>query len=372
MKITEIRFYVVTLPYVDQKKGYTSGRGTIFGHDAVIVEMICDNGLTGWGEHTPIGSTYVDSNRATTLAALEFMGAALIGHDPCAVSLIQTHLDQTLKGHLHAKSAFDIACWDLWGKSLDVPVYQLLGGRHMASAPMYSIVHALPDPEAARRMFLDLRRKGYTRFQIKAGDQPFSAAERVNAICSEADFYAEKIFVDGNTKWNRHDTLFFLRQVKGFQFVLEQPCLRYEDCLEIRRMTDRPMKLDENLSEKGGLLRALTDNAMEIACLKISYFGGISGARLARDMCIAHGVLCQIEDTWGSEIVTSACAHLAVNTPEAWFYCTTDLHNLSSLRIAAPGTGPVVENGRLAPRDLPGLGITPDRTTLGAPVAMIS
>ena len=150
--------------------------------------------------------------------------------------------------------------------------------------------------------------------------------------------------------------------------MFEQPCLSYEDCLDIKRRTDRAMKLDESLSEKGVLQRALADKAMDIACLKISYFGGVTGGKLARDMCIASGVLCHIEDTWGTEITTSAYAHLAVATPEEWLYCSTDLHNYNSLHIAEAGSGPIVENGRLRPAELPGLGITPDKSKLGDPV----
>lgn len=95
----------------------------------------------------------------------------------------------------------------------------------------------------------------------------------------------------------------------------------------------------------------------------------LTGGKLARDMCIGHGVLCHIEDTWGTEITTSAYAHLAVTTLEEWIYGTTDLHHYNNILISEKRSGPIVENGRLRPVELPGLGVTPDKNKLGEPVA---
>lgn len=368
MKIKQIKLYVVELPVSDPVNGFTYGGGTFHKQDAVITEVICDNGLVGWGEHTTIGGVYVESCWKTTLAALEFMVPALIGQDPGAIGVINTIMEKTLKGHFYAKSAIDYACWDILGKACNMPVYQLLGGRQVESAPMYYVVQAFSDPEQTKKIFDELRKKGYKLFQIKVGDTVQKAVERVKAICPHVDYATEQVFVDGNTQWNKKQALEFLRQVEDYAFVFEQPCLSYEDCLDIKRRTDRPMKIDESLAEKGVFLRALADKAMEVACLKVSYFGGLTGGKLARDMCIANGVLCHIEDTWGTEITTSAYAHLAVATPEEWLYCSTDLHNYNSLHIAEAGSGPIVENGRLRPAELPGLGITPDKDKLGDPV----
>jgi L-alanine-DL-glutamate epimerase-like enolase superfamily enzyme len=192
--------------------------------------------------------------------------------------------------------------------------------------------------------------------------------ERIKAICPHVDYASEQVFMDGNTQWNKRQALEFLRQVKEYEFIFEQPCLSYADCLDIKRRTDRPMKLDENNAQKGDFIRALANKAMDVAGVKISCFGGITGGRLARDMCIANGVMCHIEDTWGTEITTSAYAHLSVATPEEWFFCTTDLHNYNSIKIAGPDSGPIVENGRLCPAELPGIGVNPEKDKLGDPV----
>jgi L-alanine-DL-glutamate epimerase-like enolase superfamily enzyme len=370
MKIEKINLYVLDLPVADLEEGYIYGGDKFYKQDAVIAEVVTENGLVGWGEHTAIGGTYVAFCWKTTLAALEYMAPVLIGQDPCTVSVINSVMDKTFKGHRYAKAAIDYACWDILGKTCDLQVYQLLGGRQMDSAPMYMVVQAFPDPAQTKHFYEEMRGLGYTHFQIKVGDKVQKALERVKAICPLIDPDKEHVFADGNTQWSKKQALQFLRQLQEYEFVFEQPCLSYEDCLGIKHCIDRPMKLDESLSQDSFLLRALADKAMEVACLKISYFGGITGGKLARDMCMANGVRCHIEDTWGTEITTSAYAHLAVATPEEWLYCTTDLHNYNSLLITEPGTGPIVENGRLRPSELPGLGVSPDRKILGDPVAI--
>ena len=372
MKIKKIKLYTLELPVADPESGFVYGGGISYKQDTVLAEVVCDNGLVGWGEHTPLDGTYIEACWKSTLAALEYMSPALIGQDPCSIGVINTIMGKTLKGHRFAKTAIDYACWDILGQACELPVYQLLGGRQMESAHMYCVVQAFPDPDQTKAAFNELRQKGYTLFQIKVGDNVQKAVERIKAVSPHVDPATEQVFVDGNTHWNKKQAFEFLRQVEEYTFVFEQPCLRYEDCLDIKRRIDRPMKLDESLSEKGVLLRALADKAMEVACIKVSYFGGLTGAKLARDMCIANGVLCHIEDTWGTEITTSAYAHLAVATPSEWLYCTTDLHNYNSLKIAEADSGPIVENGRLRPAELPGLGVTPDKNKLGDPVAIFS
>src|SRR5438094_6916029 len=95
-----------------------------------LVKITTDDGTFGWGEgHAPLGP------RATQAVVEDVLAPLLIGADPLA---IERHWERMygsmrLRGHstgyqLEAISAVDIALWDLAGKLLDVPVYQLLGG----------------------------------------------------------------------------------------------------------------------------------------------------------------------------------------------------------------------------------------------------
>ena len=103
--------------------------------------------------------------------------------------------------------------------------------------------------------------------------------------------------------------------MRDVDVYIEQPCLTYEECLSVRRHTDHPFVLDENIDGLDVLLRAHADLAMDVVNLKISKLGGLTRTAQARDLCVSLGIAMTLEDSWGGDIVTAAIAHLAHSTP---------------------------------------------------------
>ena len=106
---------------------------------------------------------------------------------------------------------------------------------------------------------------------------------------------------------------------------------------------------------------------MDVVNIKINKFGGLTKAAQARDLCVSLGIAMTIEDSWGGDIVTAAIAHLAHSTPEALRFSATDFNSYVSVRNATGA--PQRVDGHMAAPDAPGLGITPDMSVLGSPVA---
>ena len=158
------------------------------------------------------------------------------------------------------------------------------------------------------------------------------------------------------------------RATRDLDYILEQPCKTYEECQQVRRRTDLPMKLDECLTGIDMAQRIVADRGAEICCLKISNLGGLSKARRVRDYLIDNRIPVVAEDTWGGEISTATLAHFAASTPQDWLVNTTDLHNYNTRSTGKPG--PRTESGLLFAPDIPGLGVTPDFESLGSPVAI--
>jgi L-alanine-DL-glutamate epimerase-like enolase superfamily enzyme len=117
------------------------------------------------------------------------------------------------------------------------------------------------------------------------------------------------------------------------------------------------------------LLRGIADQAMDVINLKISKVGGLTRARLMRDLCVASGIPMTIEDTWGGDIVTAAIAHLARSTPEEFCFSATDFNSYGMVTIADGAPQRVA--GRMTAPDRPGLGIEPRFGVLGDPVMTI-
>lgn len=365
MKIAAVRVYQMDLPYVGGVYAWGPGRSLDVARTTVVV-LETDSGLEGCGESCPLGATYLAAHAPGILAAAPTLARAVIGLDPLQTGAVEQAMDTALKGHGYAKSAFDAACWDLLGKAAGLPVSTLLGGRLTDGAPMYRVVPQ-KSLEATLEEMASHRQAGYRQFQIKVGQDPDGDIERIRSVAGLLR-PGETAFADANTGWSVRDAVRVVRAVRDLDVIIEQPCLTYDECLQVRSRCDHPMKLDECVTGLDVAAHIVADRSAEVVCLKISNLGGLSKARRARDFLVAHGIEVVCEDTWGGEICSAACAHFAASTPAAFQLSTTDLHNYNTTASGTPP--PRVAEGRLFASDTPGLGVEPDYSSLGRPVAI--
>ena len=116
MKISKISIYRKDLTYVGGS--YAWGRGNVIEvGKSTIVTIETDNGICGVGEFCPCGDNYMDAHSEGTEAAAKLLAPKLLGQDPRQLHYIERLMDNTVKGHAYAKSAFDAACWDILGKA---------------------------------------------------------------------------------------------------------------------------------------------------------------------------------------------------------------------------------------------------------------
>ena len=157
--------------------------------------------------------------------------------------------------------------------------------------------------------------------------------------------------------------------VSDVDVYIEQPCKSYEECLVVRRHTNRPIILDEVIDSLAMVARGFADQAMDIINLKISKVGGLTRARQIRDLCVSLGIALTIEDTWGGDITTAAIAHLAQSTPVEMLFTATDFN--SYVTVSTAEGAPQRRNGRMSAPAGPGLGIAPRMDVLGKPVLAV-
>ncbi len=366
MKIRHVAAYRVELPLHEGAYRWSGGKAVeVF--DSTVVRVETDTGLVGHGEVCPLGPAYLPAYGAGARAGIAELAPTLIGEDPTALGPLNRLMDARLKGHPYAKSAIDVACWDLLGQATGQPVCTLLGGRHGADFPLYrAISQELPSAMADR--VTEYRGQGYRRFQLKVGGDPDTDIDRIQAVAAVLQ-RGDVLIADANTGWLTHQALRVVRAVRDVDVYIEQPCESYEDCLTIRRHTDHPFVLDESIDGLPVLLRGHADRAMDAVNLKISKFGGLTKARLARDVCVALGLSVTIEDSWGGDIVTAAIAHLAHSTPPELLFTATDFNSYVTVQVA--DGAPRRQNGRLAASTSPGLGVSPRPEVLGEPVVSV-
>lgn len=367
MKITRIDVFQLDIP-LDKPKRYPNK--TYESLDDTIVRLETDSGLIGWGEVCPIASTYQPEHALGVRAAIEEMAPGLIDADPTQTACVNATMDKWLMGGEYAKSAIDIACWDIVGKAYGKPLYHLLGGRLMDKARAYPEIE-MGEPDIVKMRIEQYRNEGYTHFQLKAGrSSNFEKDIARIRMAQDCVRPGETLVVDANKAWKTHEALRILRATEDVDYYIEQPCLTYEECLSIRRQVRQPMILDECMADIKLLLRALADNCFEGIGCKISRVGGITGIRLIRDVCTAAGKIMTVDDSWGSDLSVATQASVAVSTPPATFFATYVSTYFSPFRYDT--NAPAVVDGFLNANEKPGLGVEPDMSILGEPVRSYS
>ena len=364
-KLSEIRVYQVDLPLVEGRYSWSEGK-YVEVFDSTVVELVTDEGLSGYGEVCPLGPFYLPAFGQGARAGIAELSGSLLGEDPTAIGPINQLMDRALLGHPYVKSAVDMACWDLLGKSCGKPVCELMGGRFGDSVALYRAISQRPAEEMAENV-ARYRGEGYTKFQLKVGGRPRDDIDRIRAVAELLD--DEEILVaDANTGWRVDDALRVVNAVQDCDVYIEQPCRSYEHCRVVRRNTNLPFILDENITDIEALLRGHADGAMDVINLKISKVGGLTKARQVRDLCVTFNLPMTIEDSWGGDIITAAIAHLAHSTPEHLRFSATDFNSYVTVHNARGA--PQREAGTMRAQDGPGLGIEPETDVLGEPVAV--
>ena len=367
MKITAIKAWQVDLPLREGRYNW-SGGNFMEVFDSTVVAVETDEGVTGYAECCPLGSAYLPSYAKGVRAGIAEIGPKLIGLDPTDLGPLNRRMDAVLRGHLYVKAPIDIACWDILGKVAGLPIYKLLGGAEQDDIQLYRAI-SQEDSSAMAEKIAGYRAEGYTKFQLKVGGDPNEDIARIKA-CRAILQPSDILVADANTGWTMADAVRVVNAVRDVDVYVEQPCMSYEESVSIRRRTSLPFVLDENIGGVDTLARGIAEDAFDVINLKISKVGGLTKARLMRDLCLAHNVPMTIEDTWGGDIVTATIAHLAQSTPERFCFTATDFNSYGTVSIAEGA--PQRVNGRMTASGEPGLGVAPRFDVLGEPVLVIN
>ncbi|MFV1981618.1 MAG: cis-3-hydroxy-L-proline dehydratase [Rhodothermia bacterium] len=366
MKIARIEVFQVDLPLHEGAYRWSGGKAVeVF--DSTVVKIETDAGIAGHGEVCPLGPFYLPSYAEGARTGIRTIAPALIGADPTRLGPLNALMDRTLKGHPYVKSAIDIACWDILGQVAGLPVCELLGGRFGEDFILYRAI-SQDTPARMAANVAGYRDEGYRRFQLKVGSDVHTDIARIHAVAEKMQ-PGDILIADANTGWLQHEAMRVVRGVRDVDVYIEQPCLTYEECLTVRRRTDHAFILDECIDGMATLTRAVADGAADVVNIKISKFGGLTKAKLARDFCVSSGVAVTIEDSWGGDFVTAAISHLAHSTPPEFLFTATDFNSYVTVSIAEGA--PQRHDGRMAASLRAGLGTTPIDTALGDPVIVI-
>lgn len=361
MRITEIHLYRHDLPV--QNGPYRMANAEVRSLTTTLVKLVADHGHAGWGETCPVGPTYAEAHAAGALAALQAMAPGLIGA-PLLPLPLHRALDTLLNGHNYAKAAIDIAAHDLIGRALGMRVCDLLGGALTERVPSYYAT-GVGEPDDIARMATERQREGYPRLQVKIGGRD---VETVRKVWEAIGSTGMRLAVDGNRGLPTRDAIRLSQACRDIPLVLEQPCNTLEDLRTIRPLIAHPLYMDENGTSLNTAITAAGTGLVDGFGMKVTRIGGLHPMRAFRDLCAARNLPHTCDDAWGGDIINAACAHAGA----------TVLPRLNEgVWLAAPHVaghydsenGVRIEGGHIRLPKGPGLGIEPDESRLGNPVA---
>lgn len=354
MQITKVDIFQIDLPL---KEPFIISYHTYYSMPAVIVKIHTDKGIVGYGESVPDEHVTGESVHSVFAAVAHLFGPAIIGKDPRNIKKIHQLMDAQLVGNGAAKAAIDIACYDILGKSSNLPIYSLLGGRKDAD-PVIPKVLSILEPEVLAKQAEEAVNEGYNEIKMKLGTDVWKDPARVKAV-REAVGTHIPIRVDVNQGWKTHQVAIqMIQALEPYQVSwVEQPISQMDASFfkRLKDATSTPLMADESMINAQNLRTFIQDQSVDYINIKLMKSGGIYPAYQLATQAELFGIQCQIGSMVESSIASAAGFHVALSKD-----------NIISTEISGP-TKFTVDTGNLTYQlpavqisEKPGLGIEVD------------
>ncbi|MDG2339774.1 MAG: enolase C-terminal domain-like protein, partial [Paracoccaceae bacterium] len=167
----------------------------------------------------------------------------------------------------------------------------------------------------------------------------------------------------------RQQALRVMRATQDLQVMFEQPCGSLDDIAAIRPLHSAPVSVDESLVTLQDAARIARDGLAEVFGIKLNRVGGLTKAARMRDIALAHGIDIFVMATGGSVLADTEALHLSATIPDDNIHAVWACQDMLTVDIA-DGRGPRNIDGHLHLPEAPGLGVHPDESELGDPVAV--
>ena len=356
-RIKEIHIYQHDLPVVGPS--YRMALSHLTKLDTTLVKIVCDSGLTGFGEVCPLGNTYQPAHPEGARAALKVIAPYLIGMNPLEIQIAYSKMNLALSGHGYAKAAIDIALWDLKGKIFGVSLSDLLGGALVDHVPSYYAI-STDTPENVAEVMKEKQAQGYPRLQLKIGGRDIEEDIAVAHKAFEVRKPGVKIVLDANRSLTTRDAIFLSNACRNLNFTLEQPCNTYAEIKSLKGRLNHPIFIDESATDIKMVSQSIHDNVANGFGMKITRVGGLSNMISIRDICRDFNQPMTCEDSWGGDIIAAACVHMGATMDPKLLEAVWISDNYIDGKYDEEN--PITAGGQIKVPIGPGLGVNPDTT----------
>ena len=376
MKITDIRVHVLKTT-LDQPFAFS--QGWVGQRCATLVEVLTDQGITGWGEAFAQG---LEAPEIAAAAIHHALKPLVLGANPLDTEVLWHRMyhrtrDYGRKGSVVAAiSAVDIALWDIAGKFHQQPIWQLLGGAFRQQVQPYATgFYRISGPGEAPRLAdeaLMHHAAGFRAMKIKLGfglDDDMAVMTAIGKAIQGKDI---RLMVDTNHAYGRAEALRLGRALEAHNLLWYEEPVVPEDIqgyAHLRQKLDMPIAGGENEHTLYGFKDLLAAGAVDVAQPDLGSCGGISAVRHITALAQAHGVLVN-PHVWGSAVAQAASLQVLAALPVAHHSLFAQQPLLEYDRSSHPfrdqlTSQPVrMVDGWVQISDKPGLGIEVHRDVL--------
>src|SRR5690349_6898424 len=199
MKITDVRIHRIHLQ-IKPEFVIVSSAGKHAESRYVIVQIVTDNGLQGWGEATVVPNWSGETHGGSFAAIQDYMKPVLIGREVADVASLMRDVDATMLDNWFSKAGVEMALLDLVGQAKQKPVYELLGGAKNPLRIPIKFSIGLREPENAAQIAVEKVAQGFTALKFKVGPDPEKDLLRVKLV-REAVGKDIRLNIDTNGGW---------------------------------------------------------------------------------------------------------------------------------------------------------------------------
>lgn len=357
MKITDIQAIPIELP----SSGFKSALGVFRAHQYGVVIITTDEGPEGIGEISMIwdGNGFLQCHFVN-----EVFRPALLGEDPTAINRCLRKMDLLVERGWAARAAVEMALFDIAGKALNTPVYNLLGGRFRDSIVLSRSI-GIDRPTEMAKQAARYVEEGFSCVKVKVGLDPDEDLRAVAEI-RQAIGPDTLLRVDANMGWRTaKDAIRYIKRMEAYNLhSVEQPVPPgdLETLQLIRNSVDTPIMVDESVWGPRDAFDILRIGAADMLNVYVAESGGLTNASLIFRMAESVGIPCVIGAMPELGVGTAAAVHLGVamsNLSDPCDACGVIYHTVDIANERFE-----VSAGRIWPPSGPGLGITLDRKAL--------
>lgn len=353
MHILKTEFFLYQIPMIP----FTIATGSMDYAQNILIKIHTDNGIIGWGECSAFPMIVGETQQSCFQLAKDF-AAYWKGKDPLAIEDRLKELDNIISGNYTAKSAFDMALYDIAAQYAQKPLYAFLGGKQKSIESDLTI--GIGSPEAMAQQAIEFKQKGVSMIKVKLGKQTVEDIERIKQIRSAIgpDILLR---IDANQGWSVQNALPVLTALSTYDIQFcEQPIHKYYDDYLPALCKASPIKImaDESVFTHHDARKLIQQNACHYINIKFSKSGGIQEAIKIHDTAKQHNIPCMMGGMLESRLALSAKVHFAMAMENVVFY---DLDTCLLGHTMDPVLGGVEFNGmHVSVTDKPGIGATVD------------